>query len=213
VPDYRKLLGDHRCWDRGAQDALESQGEGGVDCLQQNREEVIALCEFIEAHGVRSYLEIGVWTGRLVGALHRIFRFDLVAACDQGRAQSLGLPLVLPSDCHFFRGNSESMAYRRWRAGLGAVDLVFIDANHNYHAIRRDFEINRSLPHRFLALHDITGANRHTVGVRKLWEEIDHGHKLELLRPHVELGLDHSVMGIGIWSGSEPLKSSTPAGS
>jgi hypothetical protein len=35
-----------------------------------------------------------------------------------------------------------------------------------------------------------------------LWEELG-GHKLEIVRPHVELGLDHSTMGIGVWSDTE----------
>jgi hypothetical protein len=68
----------------------------------------------------------------------------------------------------------------------------------------RDFELERTMPHRFLALHDITGANRHTTGVRRLWQELDQGHKLEIVRPHRELGLDHSIMGIGVWSATEP---------
>ena len=91
----------------------------------------------------------------------------------------------------------------QWRAALGPVDLVLIDANHNYHAVTRDIAINRAHPHRFLAVHDITGARRATAGVRRAWEEITDGHKLEIIRPHRELGLGRSTMGIGIWSASE----------
>jgi hypothetical protein len=35
--------------------------------------------------------------------------------------------------------------------------------------------------------------------VARLWDEIEGGRKLEIRRPQPELGLDHSLMGIGIW--------------
>ena len=41
---------------------------------------------------------------------------------------------------------------------------------------------------------------RWTTGVAKFWNELNEGHKWEICRPHAEIGLDHSVMGIGIWS-------------
>jgi len=204
VRDFRAELAGERCWDRETQASYERHGEPLDDCVLQNREELIGLCELIEARGVRSYLEIGIWTGRLVCALQRLFHFDLVAACDHGWAARHGLPIRVPPEARFLEADSESEAFRRFRAALGHVDLVLIDANHSYHAVRRDFELNRVFPHRFLALHDITGANRHTVGVRRLWQEIEGGHKLEIVRPHLELGLDHSVMGIGVWSATEP---------
>jgi hypothetical protein len=198
--DFRAELAGERCWDRITQAAFEEHGEAVDDCILQNREELIGLCEFIEAQGVRSYLEIGVWTGRLVTTLHRLFDFELVAACDHGWSRRFGLALHLPDEVRFFDGDSQGAGFRSFRAGLGSVDLVLIDANHSYHAVRRDFELNRAYPHRFLALHDITGATRHTTGVRKLWNEIDEGEKLEIVRPHRELRLDHSTMGIGIWT-------------
>ncbi len=198
----REALADERCWDRETQEIYERTGEPRSDCILQNREELIGLCELIAEHRVRSYLEIGVWTGRLVCALQRLFRFEVVAACDHGWAQRLGLPLHLPAEARFFGGDSDSPAFRIWRSGLGHVDLVLIDANHSYGAVRRDLELNRRYPHRFIALHDITGANRHTVGVRRLWEETtadgSQAEAFSIVRPHRELGLDHSVMGIGV---------------
>jgi hypothetical protein len=197
--DFRAELAGDRCWDAATQHVFEARGEPLVDCILQNREELIGLCELIAAEGVRSYLEIGVWTGRLLGALDRLFSFDKVAACDHGWAEQLGLSIALPERARFFAGDSDSDAFRAWRAELGHVDLVFIDANHGYRAVRRDFEINRSYPHRFLAFHDIAGADRRTAGVARLWRELE-GYKLEIVRPHRELGRDNSTMGIGVWS-------------
>ena len=200
--DFRRELRPFKCWDRTTEALFREHGEPLEDCILQNREELVALCRFIEENRVRSFLEIGVWTGALTRALHTLFSFELVAACDHGWARRKGLPITLPEDARFFEGDSESPEFLRWREALGHVDLVLIDANHRYHAVRRDFEINRGYPHRFLALHDITGANRHTAGVRRLWRELD-GRKRELVEPHAELGLDHSIMGIGIWQAGE----------
>ena len=201
--DYRALLSDDACWDQDTQDVFERRGEALQDRILQSREELIALCELIEEKGIRSYLEVGAWTGRLVSALHRIFRFDLVAACDDGWAEQHGLSLSVPTDARFFRGDSGSPEYERWREALGPVDLVLIDANHSWRAVRRDFEINRRHPHRFLAFHDIVGAHRQTAGVRRFWRELAVGNRREIIRPHAELGLSESTMGIGLWSQSE----------
>jgi hypothetical protein len=201
VTDFAELLRQEKCWDRETEAIFHARGEPLEDCVLQNRDELLGLCEFIERAGVRSYLEIGIWTGRLVSALHRIFDFDLVAACDHGWAARCGFEIHVPAGARRFEGDSASEGYHRWRAALGHVDLTLIDADHRYHAVRRDFEINRAFPHRFLAFHDICGARRETAGVRRLWLELD-GEKTEIVRPHVELGLDRSLMGIGIWRGA-----------
>ena len=201
--DFRAQLAGDRCWDREVETIFQERGEGLADCIQQNREEVVALCELIERAGIRSYLEIGVWTGRLLCALHRIFHFDLVAACDQGWAEANGFAIHLPPETVLFRGNSESAAYRAWRESLGHIDLGLIDAKHRRHAGQRDFVRKRTDPHRGLAFHDICGARPATRGVGDFWRDLRGGRKLEIIRPHHELGLDHSLMGIGIWSATE----------
>ncbi len=204
MTSFRERLRHDRCWDRRTQDLFDAHGEPLDDCILQNREELIGLCELIEATSVRSFLEIGIWTGRLTSTLHRLFAFERVAACDHGYAEQLGLRIALPPEVRFLRANSDSEAFARWRGELGHIDLVFIDANHSYRAVRRDFEINRAFPHRLLAFHDIVGANRHTAGVARFWRELDEGHKLEIVRPHPEIGSAAPTMGIGIWS-STPL--------
>ena len=196
---YEALLADVPTWDAAVQARYEATGEAGVDALLQSRAEVAALCAFIERHRVRRWLELGAWTGRLSQTLHRLFDFELCAVADDGYAARFGLPSHAPPDAKVFIGNSRSAAYRAFREGLGAVDLVFIDADHRYAGVKADFERERALPHRFLALHDITGSNRHTVGVARLWSELDPACTTDLRRPHVELGLPHSTMGIGIW--------------
>jgi hypothetical protein len=198
--DYRALLADTRCWDAQTQSAYEAQGEPVDDCILQNREELIALCELIETEKIRSFLEIGSWTGRLVSTLHRIFDFETAAACDDAYCTRFGLSHHFGPGVQTFIGNSRSADYLAWRTSLGPIDLVFIDGDHTEAGVRADFSREQALPHRFLGFHDILGTNRHTEGVRKLWCSLPAGRQVEICRPHREIGLEHSLMGIGIWA-------------
>jgi hypothetical protein len=199
--DFRQELAHERCWDRECEELWRTQGAALVDAPLQNREELIGLCEFIEEHKIRSYLEIGCWTGKLVTILHRLFAFEKVAVCDQGLAKKLGVPFSIPSQASFFEGSSHSQEFLEWRSQLGHFDLVMIDGDHSYAGVRRDFEINQTFPHRFLAFHDIV--NRHPdIQVARLWNELT-GAKVEIIKANAELGWDHSHMGIGIWSAAQ----------
>lgn len=201
--DFRAELAAEPCWDQQVEAVFARRGEPLVDAILQNREELIALCEWIEARSIRSYLEIGLWTGRLLCTLQRLFRFERVAACDDGWVRRHGLPMRLPAAVDYFEGDSTSTAAQAWRRQLGHIDLVFIDANHHYRGVQRDFALQRQQPHRFLVLHDISGARRQTAGVARLWSEIVDGHRREICLPHAELGIPSTTMGIGIWSADE----------
>lgn len=197
--NFNEELSRDKCWDSTTQRAFAAFEVPVDDCLLQTRDELVALCEWINEHDVRSYLEIGAWTGRLASTLHRLFSFDVVAVCDTGQAAEFGLPWhSASSEMRTFWGDSHSHEYEEWRECLGPIDLVFIDGDHSYAGVRRDFEINRKYRHRFLAFHDITGSNHCTLGVRDFWNELD-GHKVEILRPHTEIGSLVPTMGIGIW--------------
>jgi hypothetical protein len=201
VRDFAAELAHVPCWNRQAEfNRIRRGGSPDVDVALQNRAELVRLCEWIEAMGVRSYLEVGVWTGRLLTALHGLFRFERVAACDLGWAEARGLRIQLPPEAELLRASSRSPEYVAWRERLGPIDLVLIDGDHRYEAVRADFEVNRALPHRFLAFHDVANTHPSERGVKQLWEELPGPHKLELVRP---LPVSRWRMGIGIWSERE----------
>ncbi|HHH30386.1 MAG TPA: class I SAM-dependent methyltransferase [Polyangiaceae bacterium] len=202
--DDEHLLAGERCWDLRTERIYRACGEPLDDCMLQCRAELLELCGFIREKRIRSYLEIGIWTGRTVSALHRLFRFDLVAVCDHRWAEQCGLPIVVPEGTRAFWGDAGSEGFRQFRESLGPVDLVFIDANHSYRGVKRDFAINRAYPHRFLAFHDIAGSvARKTNGVAAFWRELDEGHKREISRPNAAIGAREPTMGIGLWSATE----------
>lgn len=197
--DYKQALADVRFWDKDTDSFFRSNGAPIIDQALQNRLEIIELCKWIEKNNIRSYLEIGVWTGRLISALHAIFSFDTVAAVDLGDALDFGFEIHLPEETLFFEGDSQSPVYVNWRKRIEAIDLVFIDANHDYTAVVADFEVNKDLPNKYLAFHGIAGSPYVGVGVKKFWEELE-GNKHEIILPHDDAGLEFSTMGIGIWS-------------
>ena len=163
----------------------------------QNRQELLALCAWIETQQIRSYLEIGIWTGQLISCLDELFGFDKLAVCDLRQAEQLGLPIQVPVRTQTFWGSSHSIEFMAWRHALGPMDLVFIDGDHSLAGVKRDFELNLRYPHRYLAFHDIAGSTPSTVGVRSFWEGLP-GIKHEIILPNPE-NRGMVDMGIGIW--------------
>jgi hypothetical protein len=165
--------------------------------ILQNRADVVALCEWMEAHDIRSYLEVGIWSGKLVSLLHSLFQFEKVAICDIRDADKFGVEITVPPETHCFWGSSCTAEYVQWREQLGPIDLVLIDGAHGLEAVVADFEINRRLPGTYLAFHDV--CNPRTPAVQHFWNHVP-GEKLTLSQAFEEPELKHlEPMGIGIW--------------
>jgi hypothetical protein len=196
--DFTAEVRSERCWDQTTEEIAAAKGFPADDCILQTRGELIAFCEWIEQNKIRSYLEIGVWTGRLFLLLNRLFRFEKAAACDLGSCRLFGLPFHLEGTTYpVFLGDSHSAEYRIWLERQGKFDLILIDGDHSYPGIRADFAMNCGHAERFVAFHDITGLGRSTAGVKRFWAGLE-GEKLEIIRPHEEIGSATSTMGIGI---------------
>jgi hypothetical protein len=164
------------------------------DCLQQTPRDLAQLFEWMEQQHIKRYLEIGIWTGRLLGLVNSLFEPRLLAACDSLIVQEdLTLPVRIPGSCNFFKGTCYSPGYQDWRKAMGEIDLTFINADAEYEVTREAFEINREFPNRFLVFNDIWIGSQPT----RFWKELE-GEKLEFLHP---LASDDDIVwrGIGVW--------------
>jgi hypothetical protein len=196
----RRIIARAPCWNARTEQLWNRIGWPLEDCILQNRSELEAFCEWIERHKIRSFLEIGAWTGRLGSLLSRLFAFRKTAVCDQLLAYRVGLPVRFSSSVEVFVGSSHSPEFLHWRGQLGHIDLTFIDGDHSYEGVKKDFELQRQFPHRFIAFHDITGGRPATQGVATFWRELREGPRLEICLPNHSIGEKTSRMGIGIWS-------------
>lgn len=145
----------------------------GVNCRPfQIRSEIIRLLEIVKAKKPRTILEIGTAKG---GTL---FLFSKVAQ-EGARILSLDMP-GLPGEvffrkwrANFFRSfgeektkimlywlNSHSnKSFERIKSAIGKemLDVLFIDGDHSYEGVRKDFEMYSKLvkPGGIVAMHDI----------------------------------------------------------
>lgn len=195
--DFQSLISAVKCWDLEVHQTFWTE-QILLDCVVQNRAELIAFCEWIESHQICSYLEIGIWTGRLISLLHDLFHFERLATCDLGVAQQREHKIQMPPQTESFWGDSHSIEYMAWRNTLGAIDLVMIDGDHSYEGVKQDFLINTRYPHKYIAFHDIAGTSSITEGVARFWQELS-GNKLSFILPNPEVADPKAVMGIGIW--------------
>ena len=97
-------------------------------------------------------------------------------------------------------GNShdpETLIKLKERLGAREVNVVFIDADHEYEAVKNDYEMYGPLARDLVAFHDISGVK----SVKKLWAEIREQEKgnqdLEFLSIG-DLHMGWCELGIGI---------------
>ncbi|PIQ25583.1 hypothetical protein COW36_21305 [bacterium (Candidatus Blackallbacteria) CG17_big_fil_post_rev_8_21_14_2_50_48_46] len=194
--DFKQETEAWKFWD-AACEARYQGNEFPYPYILQNRADVIALCEWIETQAIRSYLEIGIWSGKLVSLLHSLFQFEKLAVCDLRDADKFGVEIKVPPETLCFWGDSCSNDYMNWRKNLGEIDLVLIDGAHSLEAVMADFEINRHYPTRYLAFHDI--GNPRTPDIVRFWNALP-GEKWSFCQPFSEPELqDLAPMGIGVW--------------
>ncbi len=105
-------------------------------------------------------------------------------------------PLV-PHGCEIIRGDSHADETRQRLADLldgQPIDVLFIDADHTYEGVKRDFLMYAPMVANegAVVLHDVSPHPNHPgVGVQRFWQEIG-GDKEEILLPPDHWG------GIGV---------------
>ncbi len=98
---------------------------------------------------------------------------------------------------HLIRGNSHDLRTLRSVIAVldGMLDFLFIDGDHTYEGLKKDFEMYSPLVRRggIIAFHDIVNGPPEKVGgVPRFWSEIKHSYR------HIELVKDWDQGGFGI---------------
>jgi hypothetical protein len=149
---------------RGVHDVFGDYGEGWF--IEQNPHELATFLVAMQELGVQSVLEIG--TGWRAG-LARFLANDMgwkVVSMDKNQ------PVSPAPNVQFFMGRSEIL---RPLFDGQTFDLVIIDADHSYEAVKRDHEMYAELATKAIMFHDIAGL-RDCEGVARYWSEINRGY-------------------------------------
>jgi Methyltransferase domain len=137
---------------------------------QQKPLELAAFGGMIIEHGFNTVVEVGTYAGGTAWFLHSL-GLDLTVV-DKNLGQSPRLDGV-----RYIDGDSAPAARQ-----VGLVDVAFIDGDHSYDGVKRDWEAYRPFASA-VAFHDIVDHGPDTgCDVDRLWDEIktDHEH-LEII--------------------------------
>jgi hypothetical protein len=173
-----------------------------VPCVEQIPEELTWMIDFLLAKNIREILTFGVSRGgveyRIAEAYHKagkqcnILGIDWVFTEEMKQTWAKVLDKFPGINLNFLRHDLTKFCPYFM---LGKYEFSFIDAEHLYEAVKRDFSIAIKHTTRFIGFHDIRGI----TGVTPFWEEL----KKDYI--HAEKAMIDS-MGIGIISVSgEPI--------
>lgn len=176
--------------------------------LFQVYEELLEVAHWIAGFRPHNVLEIGTAGGTFV-MLSRLAT-GLKVSVDTRDLRALLAPWM-DGSAHFVQGDSQSYeTSRRVRAFGESFDLIFIDGDHSYSGVARDFVIYRTMlsPRGVILFHDVDPdhvfKNREGGECARFWAELDEGSKTMLCcsRSTGRLACHgHTVHfgGFGIW--------------
>jgi hypothetical protein len=152
--------------------------------IEQNPRELAIFLDAIP--GVKTVLEIG--TGPNAGLsrfLSEVLGWTVTTVDKNG-------PWVVPAGVRLIKAQSID-AYPQVKDNH--YDLVIIDADHHYEAVKRDYELYAPLGH-IVMMHDINGL-RDCEGAQLFWQEIAYAKNKKRRRNHFEV-IEPGEQGAGI---------------
>ncbi len=194
---------------RGLEELFDLSRNGFLGALYpvQNRSEILRLLELLRAENPRRLLEIGTATGGTLFLFTRmatddatLVSIDLPGGPGGGGYPEWRIPLyksfALPGQrLELIRDDSHdprNLALTEQLFCHEPIDFLFIDGDHSYEGVKRDFEMYGPLvrPEGLIAFHDIVFCDP----VRRFWEDLK-GQGLLCEEFIAESG---RVLGIGV---------------
>jgi len=144
----------------GVHDQLGPRGKGWW--IEQNPHELATFLSSLE--GVQKVLEIGTAQGGLYRFFRDVMEWDV-------HVIDVSPPRNIHNKEKYFKGSSHSEDTVKWAKSHAPFDLIFIDADHSYESVDKDYKLYESLASKYVAFHDVCG-DRNCHGSKKHWEEL-----------------------------------------
>jgi len=178
--------------------------------IQQVKEEFTLLAYFLNSFKPHNILEIGCKGGTF-------YMFNKFST-----GKKIGLDIddqylqniyfyMYGEDFTFIKANSQTEETARAVGNLcNQFDFIFIDGDHSYDGVKRDFELYKKFlsPRGYIGFHDIDPNHVFRDGpggqVYKFWQELDYGSKTEIIcqrstAKYQMYGQQVHYGGIGLW--------------
>jgi cephalosporin hydroxylase len=149
----------------------------GYDIYQHPDELAAFLVRCLEQN-VQTVLELGTWRGGFAAFVAQVLGWEVVTV------DASPCPSLLDNLTNVIHVQSPTVLALKELPYL-SYDLVFIDADHSYDAVKLDYEIYAPLANKLVALHDIVPRRPGCEGSAQLWREIAYTSNGSL-RPNCE---------------------------
>ena len=182
-------------------------------------EEIFQLGCFLNVLKPNNILEIGARGGTFLLFNKLSTGFKIAVDLDVSFNESIYMSMF-GENFHFINRNSQDeQTFQMIKEICPQFDFIFIDGDHSYEGVKRDFNLYKKLlsPRGYIAFHDIdpnhvflnsySDGEPKTGKVRKFWQELNYGSKIEIICTKYNgkgcLSYDKNIKqnfgGIGLW--------------
>jgi hypothetical protein len=150
-----------------------------VEAIFQDPCELATLSCWIKMLKVKKYLEIGVASGGLMHYFINVLKLKAYGI-------DIKEPIMVDKELVYIGGSHASETVE-WAEDNGPYDMVFIDADHSYEAVKKDWDLYSHMATKMVVLHDIAHAT--LPGPSKLFNQISSWSKLKIITPGQSVGI------------------------